>query len=36
MDNYNALMGAIVKAKPASAKGQYIKSCVAPLPWAPA
>ena len=29
MDNYNALMGAIVKAKPASAKGQYIKSCVA-------
>ena len=26
MDNYNALMGAIVKAKPASAKGQYIKS----------
>ena len=28
MDNYNALMGAIVKAKPASAKGQYIKSCV--------
>lgn len=27
-DNYNALMGAIVKAKPASAKGQYIKSCV--------
>ena len=28
-DNYNALMGAIVKAKPAAAKGQYIKSCVA-------
>ena len=28
-DNYNALMGAIVKAKPASAKGQYIRSCVA-------
>lgn len=27
-DNYNALMGAIVKAKPAAAKGQYIKSCV--------
>ena len=27
-ENYNALMGAIVKAKPASAKGQYIKSCV--------
>ena len=27
-DNYNALMGAIVKAKPAAAKGQYIRSCV--------
>ena len=27
-DNFNALMGAIVKAKPAAAKGQYIKSCV--------
>lgn len=26
--NFNALMGAIVKAKPAAAKGQYIKSCV--------
>ena len=28
-DNLNALMGAIVKAKPAAAKGQYIRSCVA-------
>ena len=28
MDNYNALIGAIVKAKPAAAKGQYIRSCV--------
>ena len=28
-ENYNALMGAIVKAKPAAAKGQYIRSCVA-------
>ena len=28
-ENFNALMGAIVKAKPASAKGQYIRSCVA-------
>ena len=27
-ENYSALMGAIIKAKPASAKGQYIRSCV--------
>ena len=27
-ENYNALMGAIVKAKPSAAKGQYIRSCV--------
>ena len=27
-DNFNALVGAIVKAKPAAAKGQYMKSCV--------
>ena len=26
-DNFNALMGAIIKAKPAAAKGQYIKTC---------
>ena len=26
--NYVALIGAIIKAKPASAKGQYIKTCV--------
>ncbi len=25
-DNFNALMGAIIKAKPATAKGQYLKS----------
>ncbi len=25
-ENFNALMGAVVKAKPAAAKGQYIKS----------
>ena len=28
-ENFNALMGAIIKAKPAASKGQYIKSCVA-------
>ena len=28
VDNYAALLGAVVKAKPAAAKGQYIKSCV--------
>ena len=27
-ENFTALMGAIIKAKPAAAKGQYIKSCV--------
>ncbi len=26
-ENFNALLGAIVKAKPAAAKGQYIRSC---------
>ena len=26
-ENYSALMGAIIKAKPAASKGQYIKSC---------
>ena len=27
-ENFNALLGAIVKAKPAATKGQYIRSCV--------
>ncbi len=27
-ENYVALIGAIIKAKPATAKGQYIRSCV--------
>jgi large subunit ribosomal protein L1 len=27
-ENFTALLGAIIKAKPATAKGQYIKSCV--------
>jgi len=27
-DNLNTLMSAVIKAKPAAAKGQYIKSCV--------
>ena len=29
LDNFNTLLGAVVKAKPAAAKGQYIRSCVA-------
>ncbi len=28
LDNFSTLLGAIVKAKPAAAKGQYIRSCV--------
>ncbi|MCQ2431587.1 MAG: 50S ribosomal protein L1 [Clostridia bacterium] len=27
-ENFNALVGAVIKARPASVKGQYIKSCV--------
>jgi len=28
VDNYTALLSAVIKAKPAAAKGQYIRSCV--------
>lgn len=28
MDNFNTLLGAVIKAKPAAAKGQYLKSVV--------
>lgn len=28
LENFDALMGAVIKAKPAAAKGQYVKSCV--------
>ena len=34
-DNLNALMAAIVKAKPSAAKGQYVKSCVAAATMGP-
>ena len=34
-ENYAALLGAIIKAKPAAAKGQYIKSCVAAATMGP-
>ena len=34
-ENMDALVGAIVKAKPAAAKGQYIKSCVAAATMGP-
>lgn len=27
-ENFNTLLGAIIKAKPAAAKGQYVRSCV--------
>lgn len=28
LENFDTLMGAVIKAKPAAAKGQYVKSCV--------
>ena len=34
-ENYAALMGAIIKAKPSTAKGQYVKSCVAAATMGP-
>ena len=34
-ENYSALIGAIIKAKPAAAKGQYIRSCVAAATMGP-
>ena len=34
-ENYTALLGAIIKAKPAAAKGQYIRSCVAAATMGP-
>ena len=35
-ENFDALMGAILKAKPAAAKGQYIKSCAVTATMGPA
>ncbi|MGM9662416.1 MAG: 50S ribosomal protein L1, partial [Oscillospiraceae bacterium] len=34
-ENYNALIGAIYKAKPAAAKGQYVRSCTAAATMGP-
>ncbi len=34
-DNFNALVGAVVKAKPSAAKGQYIRSCVVAATMSP-
>ena len=33
-ENFNTLVGAIIKAKPAAAKGQYIEAASSPPPWA--
>ena len=35
MDNFNALMEAVVKAKPAAAKGQYLRSVTISAPMSP-
>ena len=34
-ENFDALVGAVIKARPAAAKGQYIKSCVVASTMAP-
>ncbi len=34
-ENFDTLLGAIIKAKPAAAKGQYIKCCVVASPMGP-
>ncbi|MBE6567843.1 MAG: 50S ribosomal protein L1 [Ruminococcaceae bacterium] len=34
-ENFNTLLSAVIKAKPAAAKGQYIKSCVVASTMAP-
>ena len=36
VENFDALIGAIIKAKPAAAKGQYIKSCAVATTMGPA
>ena len=35
IENFNTLLGAIIKAKPAASKGQYIRSCTAVLTMGP-
>ena len=35
LENLNALIGAVIKAKPAAAKGQYIRSCVVAATMSP-
>ena len=35
-ENFDALMGAIIKAKPAAAKGQYVRSCAVTTTMGPA
>ena len=36
VENFDALLGAIIKAKPSAAKGQYIKSCAVATTMGPA